>query len=79
MPLKGDNGCCVAELVYGTILRLTGELNTDSKGENIYANTDYAVRLQDIMINQRAVPSRPPAAQPHHVHHELSSCPHVFV
>nr|XP_037280433.1 protein NYNRIN-like [Rhipicephalus microplus] len=43
--LKADIGCCSAELVYGTTLRLPGEFFTTSKDENVYANADYAVRL----------------------------------
>uniref|UniRef100_L7LZ63 RNA-directed DNA polymerase n=1 Tax=Rhipicephalus pulchellus TaxID=72859 RepID=L7LZ63_RHIPC len=77
--LKADIGCCSAELVYGTTLRLPGEFFTTSKDENVYANADYAVRLRDIMSKLRAVPPRPPAARSVYVDRELSSCSHVFV
>nr|XP_037289054.1 uncharacterized protein LOC119181917 [Rhipicephalus microplus] len=77
--LKADIGCCSAELVYGTTLRLPGEFFTTSKDENVYGNADYAVRLRDIMSKLRAVPPRPPAARPVYVDRELSSCSHVFV
>ncbi|XP_075741287.1 uncharacterized protein LOC142790172 [Rhipicephalus microplus] len=77
--LKADIGCCSAELVYRTTLRLQGEFFTTSKDENVYANADYAVRLRDIMSKLRAVPPRPAAARPVYVDRELSSCSHVFV
>lgn len=77
--LKADIGFCSAELVYGTTLHLPGEFFDASKDENVYANTDYAVRLRDIMNKLRALPPRPPAARPVHVHRELSSCSDVFV
>lgn len=77
--LKADIGCCSAELVYGTTLRLPGEFVADSKDTNLQANTDYSLRLRDIMSKLRAVPPRPPTARPVHVHSDLSSCSHVFV
>ncbi|XP_075533196.1 uncharacterized protein LOC142566214 [Dermacentor variabilis] len=72
-------GCCSAELVYGTTLRLPGEFFPDSKDANAQGNTDYVLRLQDIMSKLRAVPPCPPAVRLVHVHRYLSSCSHVFV
>ncbi|XP_049272654.1 uncharacterized protein LOC125758921 [Rhipicephalus sanguineus] len=77
--LKADIGCCSAELVYGTTLRLPGEFVADSKNANAQANSEYALRLQDIMSKLRHVPPRLPAPRPVHVPSDLSSCSHVFV
>ncbi|XP_037528613.1 uncharacterized protein LOC119405855 [Rhipicephalus sanguineus] len=77
--LKADIGCCSAELVYGTTLRLPGEFVADSKNANAQANSKYALRLQDIMSKLRPVPPRLPAPWPAHVPSDRSSCSHVFV
>ena len=77
--LKGDLQASVAELLYGTTLRLPGEFFEKTLSDGITDPTSFVARLRDAMRKLK-----PPTARPHpqrkiHIHRDLSSCTHVFV
>ena len=75
--LKGDLQASVAELLYGTTLRLPGGFFEKTLSDGITDPTSFVARLRDAMRKLK-----PPTARPHpqrkiHIHRDLSS--HVFV
>lgn len=75
--LKEDLGCSSAELVYGSTIRLPGELvaTHPCDSSNISA---YVQRLRSVMSNLHFVHPRQ-HVHPTHIHKDLSTCTHVFV
>ena len=77
--LKGDLQASVAELLYGTTLRLPGEFFEKILSDGITDPTSFVACLRNAMRKLK-----PPTARPHlqrkiHIHRDLSSCTHVFV
>nr|VZI38764.1 unnamed protein product [Spirometra erinaceieuropaei] len=56
--LKADIGCTAADLVYGTSLRLPGELVSPSNTLTFFEPCSYVERLRSAMRNLRATPPR---------------------
>ncbi|BHF72606.1 hypothetical protein SprV_0401567400 [Sparganum proliferum] len=56
--LKADIGCTVADLVYGTSLRLPGELVSPSNMLTFFEPCSYVEQLPSVMRNLRATPPR---------------------
>ncbi|BHF61289.1 hypothetical protein SprV_0100426200 [Sparganum proliferum] len=56
--LKADIGCTVADLVYGTSLRLPGELVSPTNTLTFFEPCSYVERLRSVMRNIRATPPR---------------------
>ena len=78
--LKPDLGASVAELVYGTPLRLPGELFVSSSSDDIPDPSSYLSRLQQFARSLRpAVPRPPPSSRVFHVPSALTDCSHVYV
>ncbi|CAH8508541.1 unnamed protein product [Dicrocoelium dendriticum] len=76
--VKEDLGCCPAELVFGTTLRLPGEMVLDSRITGELDPTSYVVRLRQHFSSVRPTPPRfSPRNQ--QVHSDLHTCPFVFV
>ena len=76
--LKDDLHCSMAELVYGTTLRLPGEFFDLTK----YDTADpasYVARLKSAMQQLQAVPVRKQPQRKVHISEALSSCTHVFI
>ena len=77
--LKEDIHCSAAEMVYGTSLRLPGELFDQSQGEPSLDPTQYIVTLRDVMQHLCATPTRLPKQRKTHIDNALLACTHVFV
>ncbi|BHF77503.1 hypothetical protein SprV_0602061000 [Sparganum proliferum] len=56
--LKADIGCTAADLVYGTSLRLPGELVSPSNMLTFFEPCSYVEQLRSVMRNLRATPPR---------------------
>ncbi|XP_064473233.1 uncharacterized protein LOC135387933 [Ornithodoros turicata] len=76
---KPDLGCTVAELVYGTTLRLPGEFLVSPKATPPPDPADYVSRLKAIFDQLRPAPPRQPSSSRLYVHDDLATCTHVFV
>nr|VZI39302.1 unnamed protein product [Spirometra erinaceieuropaei] len=76
--LKSDLGCSAAELVFGTTLRLPGEMITpichgaDENPDNLLH------RLREFMRSLSPVPPRTPVTESY-VEKDLDKCTHVFI
>ena len=77
--LKDDLQASVAELLYGTTLRLPGEFFEKSSAEEVSDPTSFLSILRDTRRQLKATPVRPHAQRNVHVHKDLSLCTHVFV
>ena len=77
--LKDDLHCTVAELVYGTTLRLPGEFFDENKAEATADPACYVTRLKTTMRDLQATPVRKQTPTNTHVSPTLKSCIHVFV
>ena len=75
--IKEDLGCCTAELVYGTTLRIPGEFF--NKVEEIPDPISYVSRLRTIMQQVRYSPPQRHTQRKIHISMDLSKCTHVFV
>ncbi|CAH8492890.1 unnamed protein product [Schistosoma mattheei] len=75
--IKQDMGCCPAELVYGTTLRLPGEFFTSSKSVPTDV-TGYVQRLRKHMSDLKITPPRPQQRRVF-IPQELHSSTHVFI
>ena len=75
--LKIDLKCSAAELVYGTTLRLPGELFQRSTCE--LDPVSLVSRLRASMSRFQAIHARPPAQRSIYIDPGLSTCTHVFV
>ena len=77
--LKDDLQCTVAELVYGTTLRLPGEFFDSSTVEDAVPDPfNYVTRLKAAMRQLKAVPPRQHQNKTF-VDSNLSNCSHAFV
>jgi len=77
--LKDDLKCSVAELVYGTTLRLPGEFFDDSKADLFSDPTSYVARLKSTMTHLQPIPVRQQHKGQSYVSPHLTHCTHVFV
>ena len=75
--LKIDLKCSTAELVYGSTLRLPGELFQRSTCE--LDPVSLVSRLRASMSRFQAIHARPPAQRSIYIDPGLSTCTHVFV
>ncbi|GAA55185.1 retrovirus-related Pol polyprotein from transposon 412 [Clonorchis sinensis] len=76
--VKEDLGCTASELVFGTTLRLPGEMIVDSATTGETDPTSYASRLRQHMRDIRPSPTRQ-TSKPTQVHPDLATCEYVFV
>ncbi|XP_064488313.1 uncharacterized protein LOC135400401 [Ornithodoros turicata] len=76
---KADMGCAVAEMVYGTSLRLPGDLVCALPCSTALPPADYVSRLRRTIAALRPATSRPSRVPPAFQHPDLASCTHVFV
>ena len=76
--LKEDMKCTVAEMVYGTSLRLPGEFFISSPTAALPDSSDYVSRLKQLMQQVRPPPPRQ-STRESHVSGTLDTCTHVFV
>lgn len=76
--VKEDLGCTTAELVFGTTLRLPGEMIVDSATTGETDPNSYASRLRQYMRDIRPSPTRQ-TCKLTHVHPDLATCDYVFV
>ena len=77
--VKRDLQTSVAELLYGTTLRLPGEFFENTATDGTTDPTSFVTRLRDTMRELKPPPVR---SHPHrnvHINKDLSSCTHVFV
>ena len=77
--LKQDLGCSVAELVYGTTLRLPGEFFTPAQKGAVDDPANYVVQLKSVMRELQPVPTRERHSYKVYVSDDLLSSSHVFV
>lgn len=77
--LRMDMGCSVAEMVYGTPLRLPNELVSSSTPETFPSPSDFVQRLSASMQSLRPAPDRDGTSAHTFVSPELSRCTHVFM
>lgn len=73
---KEDIGCSVAELLYGTTLRIRGEFFNDDTTEDTSA---LLQQLRDTMRKIRPVPTTNHGNMKIFVHPALHTCTHVFL
>lgn len=76
--LKVDIGCSVAELVFGSTLRLPGELLVPVKNIDSLDPAGYVDRLRRQMSELKPKSTRL-NQRTSHIHTDLHSCTHVFV
>nr|VZI31062.1 unnamed protein product [Spirometra erinaceieuropaei] len=76
--LKSDLGCSTAELVFGTTLRLPGEMITPTSRGADETPDNLVHRLRQFMRSLSPVPPRAPMTESY-VEKYLDSCIHVFV
>lgn len=74
--LKTDLNASSAELVYGVPLRLPGEFFSPSSS---VLQSDFVTDLRNAMQNIQPVPATRHGEHKPFVHHDLSSCSHVFI
>ncbi|BHF84689.1 hypothetical protein SprV_0902784000 [Sparganum proliferum] len=76
--LKSDLGCSAAELVFGTTLRLPGEMITATSRGADETPDNLVHRLRQFMRSLSPVPPRTPMTE-YYVEKDLGKCTHVFV
>nr|VZI03512.1 unnamed protein product [Spirometra erinaceieuropaei] len=76
--LKSDLGCSAAELVFGTTLRLPGEMITPTSRGADETPDNLMHRLRQFMRSLSPVPPRTPMTESY-VEKDLDKCTHVFV
>ena len=76
--VKEDLGCTPADLVFGTTLRLPGEMIVDSQVIGELDPLSFASRLKSLMRQVRQPDTRQ-SHRPSQLHKELFTCPYVFV
>nr|CUU99444.1 hypothetical transcript [Hymenolepis microstoma] len=76
--VKEDLGCCPAELVFGTTIRLPGEMFVHSQDRTLMDPASYCARLKE---HFRSVLPAPPRqnSKPTYIHKDLYTSPFVFV
>ena len=77
--LKQDLGCSTAELVYGTTLRVPGELFTSGPDSSTPDPASYAGQLRSTMQALKAVLPRTSSQRDPFIPADLMTCPFVFV
>ena len=77
--LKDYLQCSVAELVYGTTLRLTGEFFNSNTSLSLADPASYVTQLKAAMSKLRANPPHQQQPRHVHIHNKLSTCTHVFI
>nr|VZI39582.1 unnamed protein product [Spirometra erinaceieuropaei] len=76
--LKADIGCTAADLVYGTSLRLPGELVSPSNMLTFFEPCSYVEQLRSVMRKLRATPPRASPANSF-IPSDLDKCDFVLV
>nr|VZI30599.1 unnamed protein product [Spirometra erinaceieuropaei] len=76
--LKSDLGCSAAELVFGTTLRLPGEMITPTSRGADETPDNLVLRLRQFMRSLSPVPSQAPMTEPY-VEKDLNKCTYVSV
>ncbi|CAH8611522.1 unnamed protein product [Dicrocoelium dendriticum] len=76
--VKEDIGCSPAELVFGTTLRLPGEMILDSRVTGEIDPVSYAERLKQHFRTVRPTSTRFTARE-QRIHPDLHTCPFVFI
>ncbi|BHF84234.1 hypothetical protein SprV_0902738500 [Sparganum proliferum] len=76
--LKSDLGCSAAELVFGSTLRLPGEMITATSRGADETPDNLVHRLRQFMRSLSPVPPRTPMTESY-VEKDLGKCTHVFV
>nr|VZI50957.1 unnamed protein product [Spirometra erinaceieuropaei] len=76
--LKSDLGCSAAELVFGTTLRLPGEMITPTSRGADETPDNLVHRLRQFMRSLSPIPPRTPMTESY-VEKGLDKCTHVFV
>nr|VZI51113.1 unnamed protein product [Spirometra erinaceieuropaei] len=76
--LKSDLGCSAAELVFGTTLRLPGEMTTPTSRGADENPANQVHRLRQFMRSLSPVPPRALMTESY-VERDLDKCTHVFV
>ena len=77
--LKTDLQCSAAELVYGTTLRLPGQVFHQNTSDSATNPASLLTSLKSAMQQLTAVPVRHQSQRNTYVSDELSTCTHVFV
>lgn len=77
--LKEDTNCSVAELVYGSSLRLPGDFFVASPDTELLDPLDYVARLKTVIRSLQPVPFRKPHQSQVFVSPYLETATHVFV
>ena len=77
--VKDDLKCSTAEMVYGTTLRLPGELFISIPSDTVSDPLSYVDTLKDLMNQLQYRQPRSPSSNPTFVHKDLTNCTHVFV
>nr|CDS30805.1 gag pol polyprotein [Hymenolepis microstoma] len=72
-----DLGCCPAELVLGTTIRLPGEMFANSQDRTPIDPSSYSARLKGHFRSILPTPTRL-NDRPTHIHKDLCTCPFVF-
>nr|VZH99973.1 unnamed protein product [Spirometra erinaceieuropaei] len=76
--LKSDLDCSAAELVFGTTLRLPGEMVTPTFRGTDETLNNFVHRLRQFLGSLSPVPPRTPMTE-FYVEKDLDNCTHVFV
>nr|CDS35258.1 gag pol polyprotein [Hymenolepis microstoma] len=76
--VKEDLGCCPAELILGTTIRLPGEMFAHSQDRILTDPSSYSTHLKEHFRSIHPAPTRS-NDRPTHIHKDFSSCPFVFV
>nr|VZH98655.1 unnamed protein product [Spirometra erinaceieuropaei] len=76
--LKSDLGCSAAKLVFGTTLRLPGEMITPTSRGADETPDNLVHRLRQFIRSLSLVPPRTPMTESY-VEKDLDNCTHVFV
>ena len=76
--IKEDLHCCPAELVFGTMLRLPGELIASTSLDTTEDAANFVHCLKNFM---QAITLQPPQLQSweNFIDKQLENCPHIFV
>ena len=77
--IKSDLDACPAELVYGSPLRLLGELLAPSSEPNPTDMNNLLQRLRRKMSELQAIPTRPQSSTTSYMDPRIKNCTHVFL
>ena len=69
--------CSTAEMIYGTTLRLPGELFVPARSDTLSDPLSYVDTLKNLMHQLQYQQPRSPANFPTFVHKDLNNCTHV--